>query len=64
MSRDARPVLDELDLDVGEAVDVLDREILAVVHELPFADVVGGYSRQNPAAASPEKVARRAGRGP
>lgn len=41
MSCDARPVLDELDLDVWEAIDVLDREILAVIHKLPFTDVIG-----------------------
>ena len=53
MSRDARPVLNELDLDVGEAIDVLDREILAVVHELPFADVVREMSRFFPSPGQP-----------
>ena len=34
-------MLDKLDLDVGEAIDILDREVFAVIHELPLADVIG-----------------------
>lgn len=34
-------MLDKLNFDVRETIDILDREILAVVHELLFDNIVG-----------------------